>query len=85
MHVIDFINYILYNIYIYNFAVMKGEMFMNKLNKFLIIIILILIIALVLITGQYFKMKQTAQDNLKSYLDTLTQLYEFQHQNEIVK
>lgn len=52
---------------------------MNKLDKILICIIVILVIVLSCITFQYFKMKETAQNNLQDYLNTKQELYLLQH------
>lgn len=52
---------------------------MKNIKGVLIAIIVILVIALSIITFQYFKMKNIAEENLKNYLNVKRELYLLQH------
>lgn len=58
---------------------------MNRLSKILTIIIVILIIALAITTYEFFKMRKSAQENLNSYLKSLEQVQQLQHQVDVLQ
>lgn len=49
---------------------------MNRLSKILIAIIVILVIALVIISSEYVKMRESAKKNLNLYFDAETRYVE---------
>ena len=52
---------------------------MNKLSKILLVVILLLVIALSVMTVQYFKMRGSAKENFRLYMETNTELYKTLH------
>lgn len=58
---------------------------MNRLSKILTAIIAILVIALTITTYEFFKMRKSAQENLNSYLNSLEQVQQLQHQVDVLQ
>ena len=52
---------------------------MNKLSKILLVVIFLLLIALSIMTIKFFKMKDSAKENFRLYMETNTELYKTLH------
>ena len=52
---------------------------MNKLSKILLVVIFLLVIALSIMTIKFLKMKDSAKENFRLYMETNTELYKTLH------
>ena len=58
---------------------------MNKLSKFLLVIIIMLVIALGYMINLYNKQKESAKENFKLFIEARNELYKLQHPDAEVK